>query len=244
MHIGPGQDVAEVEDPQAAQGLGRVLGTSRVRRAGRRPAPEHPSRLGVSPGGARRRGRGGPEPGHRAREYHRRPAQSTARKKPRNSCWGFDATWATVWTSAKAMWRACAPVNRSPASLVASEAGHDIHQPRKLREQLLGWAIDQLERRLEPLLHHPAEQPNPVGGRGDHLPAPLGRNHLVGADPVQRPLAGRDLRVGEQVVEPVLEQQLLDRRAHDLVERDVDVLPVPLAPGRRGPPPGRSDRGR
>ena len=52
--------------------------------------------------------------------------------------------------------------------------------------------------------------------------AGLGVGHDVGAEPVQRPLAQRPLRERQQVGEPPLEEQVLDRRGHHLVQRQVD----------------------
>ena len=65
----------------------------------------------------------------------------------------------------------------------------------------------------------------PAAGRGRCCTAPgLGVGHDVGAEPVQRSLAQRPLGDRQQVGEPPLEEQVLDRRRHHLVQRQVDEL--------------------
>ncbi len=90
---------------------------------------------------------------------------------------------------------------------------------------------EQLEGGAELLLDHPPQQGGRVGRRGDHLPAAAGGDDLVDPGPMERTLPRCHLGVGLHVIEPVLEEQLLDRRAHGLVQRDVDELADPLAAG-------------
>ena len=120
------------------------------------------------------------------------------------------------------MWRRWASRNSSPESLV--------RQKRRIAFITRGISasassidiFDSSAPSAIALLGHPLEQQRRLRDRRDVARAVLGVGHDVGAEPVQRALAQRPLRDRQQVREPPLEEQVLDRRRHDLVQREVD----------------------
>ena len=225
-----GEHPREVDDAQAGERLAGgerpvVAALRRGRR--RRPAPG-PSRR------AARRGRRATPAAAAARVTACRgsgrtaPASgpsskpSTARNVPRNSYCGLAATWATVCTSPNAMCRRCASRNSSPESFVSANR----------RIAFITRGISASASSIVILASSaPSGSPssaihsNSGAGCGtgrDVARAVLGVGHDVGAEPVQRALAQRPLRDRQQVGEPPLEEQVLDRRRHDLVQREVD----------------------
>ena len=166
-------------------------------------------------------------------------APSTARNEPRNSYCGLSTTWATVCTSPNAMWRRWASRNSSPESLVEAEAADRVHHARDLGERLLDRHLGQLGALGVALLGHPLEQQRRLRDGADVARAVLGVGHHVGAEPVQRSLAQRPLRDRQQVGEPPLEEEVLDRGRHDLVQREVDERAVAGLRGTGTPRRGR-----
>ncbi len=101
------------------------------------------------------------------------------------------------------------------------------HDPRHLAEHLLDRERGEFGTFLVTLLGHPLEERRRVGGGGDVAGTGPGVRHHVRPEPVQRPLTQRPLRQGQEIGEPPLEEQVLERRGDRLMERQVDVLPDP-----------------
>ena len=98
------------------------------------------------------------------------------------------------------------------------------HDPRHLTEHLLGRQRSELGTFLVARLGHPLEERRRVGGGGDVARTGPGVGHDVRTEPVQRSLTQRTLRKRQEIGEPPLEEQVLERRGDRLVQRQVDVL--------------------
>ncbi len=119
------------------------------------------------------------------------------------------------------------------------------HDPRHLAEHLLGRQRGEFGTFLVALLGHPLEEQRRVGGGGDVAGTGPGVGHDVRTEPVQRALAQRPLRQGQEIGEPPLEEQVLERRGDRLVQRQVDVLSGPglaSVPHAGEPADGRHER--
>ena len=110
------------------------------------------------------------------------------------------------------------------------ERGDGVHDQIETAHQFLQRTPHQLNGGSKSFLDHPLQQAGGVGRESDQLPAGASRHDLVSPDPVERSLALRHLGVGQHVVEPVLEQQLLDAGADGLVHGNVDVLAGSIDP--------------
>ena len=113
-----------------------------------------------------------------------------------------------------------------------------LHEERHVRQQLLERQRDEIVDLAKAFFDHPLQQPGNIRCGRDHQPTGLRGHHHVRADPMQRTLTGRDLRVRLDVVEPVLEEELLDRRADGLMHREIDMLTYPGE--ARGPNAGQT----
>ncbi len=141
-------------------------------------------------------------------------APSTVRNDPRNSYCGFVATWATVCTSPNAMCRRWASLNSSPESLVRA----------KRRIAFITRGISASASSMD-IVASSAPSGSPSSAIHSNSDAGCGTGRDVAGPvlavrrrrrprPVQRALPERTLRDRQQVGEPPLEEQVLDRRRH------------------------------